>query len=251
MKKYNRRELIIIVPAHNEELRLPNLSHFKKLAKNAPLCFVDDGSSDNTLKVIADLAKKVNGLALNLPTNVGKAEAIRQAYQYINKQHAPRFVGYLDADFAFSELSIKNFVNQSMKKLELEQSLSAVISSRVNLSGRKIERSKSRHYISRILITIIGIFIHNLPYDSQSGLKIFRNSRKFKASMSKSFKTKWFFDIELLIRTDSLSARKLWEEPILEWKDIAGSHLTMKKIPKLILEIFQIIQIGRSLQRKH
>lgn len=240
------RELFLIVPAYNEENRIPNKDYFKNLGKYATVCFVNDGSSDNTLNIVSELAQNVNGQVIDLPKNVGKAEAIRQGYLTVVQNQEPKFVGFIDADSAFSGIAIEDFIFKSLNHLREDSSYTCFISSRIKLSGRNIERSTFRHYISRILITLIGFTVPNLPYDSQSGLKIFRNSPELRNAMSKPFRTRWFFDVELLIRANWLASGKVWEEPVLEWRDVAGSHLSLRKAPLLIVEIFRVMRMGRN-----
>ena len=249
MSNHNK-DLLILVPAYNEEKRIPNNDYFKNLGKYATVCFVNDGSSDNTLNIVSELAQSIDGQVIDLPKNVGKAEAIRQGYLTVVKNQEPKFVGFIDADSAFSGIAIEDFIFKSLNQLREDSSQLCIISSRIKLSGRNIERSTFRHYISRVLITLIGFTVPNLPYDSQSGLKIFRNSPELRNAMSKPFKTRWFFDIELLIRTNWLTSGKVWEEPVLEWRDVAGSHLSLRKAPQLVVEIFRVMRMGRNSRMK-
>lgn len=244
----NSENLLIIIPAFNEELRLGNHEYFTKIASQSKvrLCFVNDGSTDNTSQVLRSLAELTGGLSLDLPTNCGKSEAIRQGINYSLKNLEPNYLGFMDCDAAFSEASVSQFLLVAVQLLQDKRNISAVLSSRINLSGRKIHRSTLRHYLSRIIITFIGFVVPSLPYDSQSGLKIFRNSPELRNAMSKPFKTRWFFDIELLIRTNWLASGKVWEEPVLEWRDVAGSHLSLRKAPRLIVEIIRVLRIGRN-----
>jgi glycosyltransferase involved in cell wall biosynthesis len=242
----NNKDLLFLVPAYNEENRIPKNDYFKNLGKYATVCFVNDGSSDMTKNILTELAQSINGQVIDLPKNVGKAEAIRQGYLTVAKNQKLEFVGFIDADSAFSGIAVENFIFKSLEYLREDSSYKCIISSRIKLSGRNIKRSTFRHYISRILITLIGFTVPNLPYDSQSGLKIFRNSPELRNAMSKPFKTRWFFDIELLIRTNWLASGKVWEEPVLEWRDVAGSHLSLRKAPRLIVEIIRVLRIGRN-----
>lgn len=208
--------------------------------------FVDDGSTDNTPQLIDILAKRINGYALHLEKNSGKAEAIRAGTLKALNDFSPNFVGFMDSDGAFSIDSSKAFIEKAVSLLEVEDSFDAVITSRIKLSGRDVHRKSSRHYISRILMTLIGFSVPGLPYDSQSGLKLFRNTKSLGEALSKPFSTKWFFDIELLLRTNWLDEQKVWEEPVLAWRDVDGSHIRWRKYPSLLKEIWVISRLGRA-----
>ena len=243
-----KSNLIVIVPAFNEEERLSSGNVFNEILAlpDISFCFVNDGSTDQTMTILSQFSKANGDLLVDLPENVGKAEAIRLGFQHVMSHSPPKYIGFLDADSAFSGAAFESFVAGALERFLSDGELAAVISSRVQLAGRNIERSTFRHYISRILITLIGFAVPNLPYDSQSGLKIFRNSSELRNAMSKPFKTRWFFDIELLIRTNWLASGMVWEEPVLEWRDVAGSHLSLLKAPQLVVEIFRVIRMGRN-----
>lgn len=239
--------ILLIVPAYNEESRLDSLSYFTSLSSipNLRLCFVDDGSTDKTPEILRRISESTNSFFLQLPQNFGKAEAIRQGLLFVKTFSNPNFVGFLDCDGAFPVHSVEVFLQESIKKFHLEPNLSGIIASRVMLSGRAINRSSSRHYVSRILLTLVGLFVENLPYDSQSGLKLFRSTEEFWISLKEHFRTRWFFDVELLIRNGFLKERKLWEEPVTSWNDVAGSHLRYRNFLRILLEIAKIALISK------
>ena len=51
----------IVVPCYNEEerLKLSEFSRFFKTDNTTFFCFVDDGSTDGTKKIVADFVKKI------------------------------------------------------------------------------------------------------------------------------------------------------------------------------------------------
>ena len=71
----------IVVPCYNEEerLQLSEFSRFFKTDNTTFFCFVDDGSTDSTKKIVADFVKKnpERAQAVFLSFNQGKAEAVR------------------------------------------------------------------------------------------------------------------------------------------------------------------------------
>ena len=239
-------ELVFIIPSYNEEKRIGTGAYFLQLSEHnqVSLLFVNDGSNDNTQQVLDSLASKIDGKVLRLTPNLGKAEAVRLGALQSLSEQSSQYIGFLDCDGAFPVDTVTDFIEKSIKILSSQNTVDAVISSRIKLAGRDVKRTASRHYISRVLITFIGFVIPELPYDSQSGLKIFRNTKELRDSLSKPFQTKWFFDIELLLRTGWIDKHRIWEEPVLAWRDVEGSHLNWKKIPALLGEIWIVIKLG-------
>jgi len=119
-----------------------------------------------------------------------------------------------------------------------------VYSSRVKLAGRDIRRSFKRHIIARIVTSIFGLFWKDIPYDTQSGLKIFRNSRFIRAVFSESFNTRWFVDIEISIRYAKMMGRSLnvWEVPVSSWRDVPGSKIGFYESLRVLKEIICILK---------
>ena len=71
----------IVVPCYNEEerLQLSEFSRFLKTDNTTFFCFVDDGSTDDTKKIVADFVDNnvERCQVINLFYNQGKAEAVR------------------------------------------------------------------------------------------------------------------------------------------------------------------------------
>ena len=159
---------------------------------------VDDGSSDRTFEILQELCFGTSSRAIKRFKNGGKGKAIRQGLLEMLENHPGlEFLGYLDSDGAFSiedvfrlvKISIDRARNLSAEKID------AVISSRVSLSGREINRKTSRHYLGRLIATYMTRKWSDAPYDTQSGYKLFVNSNSFREAIKYDFSTKWFVDI--------------------------------------------------------
>jgi dolichyl-phosphate beta-glucosyltransferase len=237
--------LFMIVPCFNEEKRI-NLDYWNKLAElpNVHWVFVNDGSSDGTKSLLNQIT---NSSVINLERNSGKAEAIRKGIlETFNKNQSEIFqFGYLDADSAFEIEDIKNVIKLSYSK---EQTYDSYWGSRVALSGRNITRKNLRHILSRILITIFGYRMGNLPYDPQTGFKVFKFDKEQMAIFDRNFGTKWFVDIEILLRFKYVNSKemKIWEEPVNIWKDIEGSKIRGLELITVFKDIFKILFIIRK-----
>ena len=234
----------IVVPCFNEETRIP-IEYWRDLINRSihvNWLFIDDGSQDKTFEILEDICLGSSAKTLRLPKNVGKGNAIRQGFLTVLEENPEiKVIGYLDSDGAFSSQDVVNLVKKASDpdNFSVKSIPDAVISSRVSLSGRFIERKKSRHYLGRIIATFLTQKWIDAPYDTQSGFKLFNNSQSFQNSIKKEFSTKWFVDIELLTRIGISNKGKLviWEEPLNFWRDVNGSKLGFTSYPRIFVEI--------------
>ena len=234
-------KLTLFVPLYNEAKR-PNVEEYISSISQLQglnLVLVNDGSSDDTSTILKRL-RGSNIEIVDFPTNQGKGEALRNAMREYLLQNEVEIVGYLDCDGAFPKSAVETFLRTGAEKIQ-SGNFQVCIASRIMLSGRDVVREAKRHYISRILITLIGFRYSFMPYDSQSGLKIFRVTHVLTDSLKNPFRTKWLFDIELLSRLDRMSHEKLiWEEPVMAWADKPGSHLRLRNFANIFKEVITL-----------
>ncbi len=233
---------IVVVPCFNEQYRF-KLNYYKQLIsiENTFWIFVNDGSTDNTLKLIKKLASAKNVAYLSHGRNIGKSNSIRLGIEYaLGNISNIKWIGFLDADGAFSVEDVRTNLNLAMNKNM--RFYDAIYSSRVKLSGRTINRNHLRHIFSRVVISFFGIIWKNIPYDTQSGFKLYRYNFDLKSLFTEPFNTRWFVDIEFTLRYIELkqSALKVWEQPVLSWSDVAGSKVNKTQIFRLMTEIIFI-----------
>lgn len=235
----------VIVPCYNEEQRL-DTDYWNILTKSLDFqwIFVNDGSTDNTKSILEEIKNKT---ALNLEVNSGKAEAIRYGINYaINRSGENDLVAcYIDADSAFQTNDVKRIFEIFKEKMTARE-IDSVWASRVALAGRNIKRSTTRHHLARIIITIIGFVDKKIPYDPQTGFKIFYLSHKVKQVFEDKFKTRWFFDIEILRRWERLTGSRLdiWEEPVIYWNEVSGSKVNNRQYLRIFKELLYILLIS-------
>ena len=230
--------IALVIPLFNEANRWDD-EYWQRL-KQGPvkLCFVNDGSIDNTLL----LAKSLAGVqVLNLPKNVGKAEAVRLGMkEALNCEPDLQVIGFLDADGAFDVNEVIDFSSNATKFLNAN--FDALWSSRVKLSGRKIVRNVFRHQLGRLVSTFLATSSPDLPYDSQSGLKFYKVDDGLKRSLNYESKTRWFFELEHFSNYRAVNnlTLRVWEQPVETWKDVRGSKLYHIKSIFIVREIFLI-----------
>jgi glycosyltransferase involved in cell wall biosynthesis len=242
-------DLTIIVPVYNESKRW-NVEFWNELISGttARFIFVNDGSTDNSLELIFDLQTSERVLCENLTTNVGKAEAIAKGLR-VASTHNSIYFGYLDADSAFKPSDIIRILELSIEKFENE-GFDSIWSSRILLSGRTIERKLWRQWLSRLIATILGFAYPGLPYDTQSGFKLWKSEKILTTHFDYQFNTKWYLDLELFVKASREHKNFLiWEEPVLYWKDVGGSKIAGKQLLIIIKETL-IIFVMLSRLRK-
>lgn len=232
----------VIIPCYNEEFRFQteDFNSFLKSNQEIDLCFVNDGSSDNTISLLNNLQAKFSNVSVfNLDKNVGKAEAIRYAVLNLNAEKY-QYLAYLDADLSTSldeMLRLTTFTSNTAK---------FIIGSRIKKLNSSIERSQVRHISGRFLATVVHTFILKMPiYDTQCGAKVIE-TKLAKDIFNQPFVSKWLFDVELLLRTSKLKGNDFCKEAILEvplkkWHDKGNSKITffdLLKVPTDLAKIY-------------
>jgi dolichyl-phosphate beta-glucosyltransferase len=238
------KTIYMVVPCYNEEKRL-NLEYWNELIDIAGTkwIFVNDGSSDRTLSLLQSID---NATVVSLEKNVGKAEAIRLGVLsiYAKSNHVNFDFGYVDADGAFAIEDIKRIINIATDSKDFE----GIWGARVKLAGRSISRKDGRHILSRIIITFIGLKIRSLPYDIQTGFKIFRFNKESIKIFDYEFKTRWFVDLEILMRYKQMTDHDLavWEEPLNKWNDISDSKIRGFQLIQIMRDLLIVIKLLRK-----
>lgn len=233
----------VVIPCYNEADRLSS-KEFKDFAqKNLGyhLCFVNDGSTDNTLEVLEELRKESENTisVYNCEKNGGKAEAVRQGVLHLAKDPQFDYIGYLDADLStdfrdFDEL-VKTLENSEYK---------IVSGSRISRMGADITKESARKIISKTINLIIQNIL-KMPFkDTQCGAKIM--DREIATTMfNKKFITRWLFDVEIFMRMKKKYGKDnvqqlICEQPLKRWIHADGSKLSMKDSIKIVGQLAQI-----------
>ena len=240
---------LLVVPCFNEEHRWRD-EYWSDLTNTPGVqwLFVNDGSSDQTPEILRALAQSPNADFLDLPVNVGKGEATRSGMLWALDHDGGPFqaIGFMDADGAFRRSDVERLAD-AFTDFVAERDIDAVWSSRVALAGRDIRRSQVRHYLGRAVATILSVGADPLPYDTQSGLKLFRPSAELRACLDQPFSTRWLFEIEMLTRwkqSNGVSMR-IREEPLEFWDDIPGSAITRRESARIARELWQVKRLQR------
>jgi len=240
-------ETLLIVPCYNEARRF-QAADFIAFADQHPECgfiLVDDGSRDQTRMLLqqAAAARPKSCFAVCLERNQGKAEAVRQGMLAAREQK-PAFAGFWDADLATPLELAPEFI----ALLKQRPALRLVIGSRIQLLGRRIKRKTTRHYVGRVVATLISLALRLPVYDTQCGAKLFRCDQVWEQVFAQPFVSRWLFDVEVLARYKQAQQKGLlppleecvYEQPLAEWRDVGGSKLGWRDGPRQLLSLARI-----------
>jgi len=199
--------LSIIIPAHNEETRLPETLRrvFDFTARqpySTEIVMVENGSSDQTYQIAQAFAKQHAQLSLLQEAQKGKGRAVRQGMLAAHGEY--RFM--CDVDFSMPVSEIERFLPPSL------QGYDVAIASREASGAQRIGEPYYRHFIGRIYNGLIRILALPGLQDTQCGFKCFRGGVA-EDLFKRQTLTGWSFDVEILFIA-RLLGYKIVEIPI-------------------------------------
>lgn len=239
----------VVIPCYNEEERLLSKEFTDYIDKNTGyhLCFVNDGSKDNTLKVLKELQKGREDFitVYDCEKNGGKAEAVRLGMLHMATKEDLDYIGFLDADLSTDLTDFDDLV-----KIIEESNFKIVSGSRISRMGANITKESARKLISLTINYIIRKILSMNFKDTQCGAKIFHKD-VIQIAFHKKFVTQWIFDVEIFKRITHYYGLKkaksiICEQPLKRWIHADGSKLSMKDSIKIIGQLAQIAWVYRN-----
>ena len=238
-------QALIILPCYDEASRFDAeaMGAFLKAQTDVDLCFVNDGSRDDTLKVLQAFAA-VHGpraMVLNLEHNQGKAGAVRAGMLHALELKAAPYLGFWDADLATPLEEVERFIATFHST---PQPLFAVIGSRIKRLGSEVSRSGLRHIFGRVFSTFASMVLQLPVYDTQCGAKIFTADTAAEVFRA-GFTSRWLFDVEILARLRRAHGiesvvRNVIELPLLRWYEKGDSRLKLRDFLRVPLDLWKI-----------
>lgn len=233
----------VVIPCYNEENRLMS-NEFKKFIESNlsyHLCFVNDGSKDNTLALLYNLKKQHEGRisVYNCEKNGGKAEAVRLGMLHLSKQQQFDYIGFLDADLSTDFTDFDSLVD-TIK----DSNFKIVSGSRISRMGANISKDSARVIVSKTINLIIRKTLGMNFKDTQCGAKIMTKEIVEK-TFQKQFLTKWLFDVEIFMRMKKIYGNEMaksfiCEKPLNRWIHMDGSKLSFKDSLKILGQLRKI-----------
>jgi len=235
----------IIIPCYNEEKRLnvQAFVDFIKSKENYHICFVNDGSKDNTLDVLNQIkehdSEKIS--VIDMKKNGGKASAVRAGSRYLYNRNDIEFIGFIDADLSTDFNDFEDLVST----LSNNDNLSFVYGSRGAGNNDKIERNIFRKFFSKIIKSLVFLILGLPIEDTQCGAKVFKRDI-IPVAYNKEFMSRWLFDVEIFIRLKKHFGRdqimnKIQEQELSRWVHVDDSKLGVKdslEIPYVLMSIW-------------
>lgn len=216
-------KLSIIIPAHNEEHRLPPVlksyaTFFEeKMGRDVELILVANGCMDDTARI----AREIAGTFLRIqvieePKRTGKGGAVILGI----KEAVGDYIGFVDADGATAPEAFLQLYKQC-KGIDGAIASRWVVGSVVHLPQKLARRISSR------VFNLMTRLLFGLNFsDTQCGAKIFRKEA-FQKILPELGITQWAFDVDILfhMRRNGYVVKEF----STVWNDAEGSTLNMRK----------------------
>jgi len=203
----------LIIPAYNEEARIPRLLSELAGAKGEVLLICE--GEDRTPFLISEFARANPGVCIRCDRRAGRLGKGGAILEGMRQARAP-LVGYMDADASTS-------FPQMLELFALLNGADVVIGSRW-IEGSVLVRQQGlgRRFESRVFNMIIRL-VFGLPFkDTQCGAKVFKKAA-IDAVIGQMVSTGFEFDVELLWRIRNLGF-SIREHPIT-WHDRGDSRV--------------------------
>jgi glycosyltransferase involved in cell wall biosynthesis len=183
--------LSIIIPAHNEENRLPQtLEQVVLFAANqsyeTEVLVIENASRDRTLEVGRDFARRHPLIQIWHEDLPGKGRAVQKGM--LQAQGTYRF--FADADFSMPATEIPRF-------LPPQVDVPIAIASREAPGAVRYNEPPYRHLTGRVFNGLIRALVLPALQDTQCGFKMFR-ADVAKDLFPRQTLMGWSFDVELL-----------------------------------------------------
>ena len=213
-----RRSISIIIPAYNEENRLPaSLQKVRQYLDASPWEFaeivvVNDGSRDAT----AEAARRSGARVLENPGNRGKGYSVRHGMLEAQGDWAL----FTDADLSAPIEALDTL----WSAVEREPAQAAMGSRALDRSLIGVHQPLFRESVGRFFNLVMRL-VTGLPFrDTQCGFKLFE-ARAAREIFRRQLLDGFGFDVEVLYIARRLGYRVL-EVPV-RWDDVAGTKVSL------------------------
>ncbi len=214
-------DISIIIPAFNEESRLPKTlisvcEYFSSRAESHEIIVVDDGSADDTCRVVHSFEKLFPSVKLlTYPNNRGKGYAVR--FGMLNARGS--LLLFTDADGA---TPIEEF--ERLRTAVLGGAQIAIGSRAMFSLDTHVRTVWYRKLLGRIFNAVVNLLLLPGIADTQCGFKLFlRPVGRYLFSIQKV--EGFSFDVEVLFLAKKAGCR-IVEVPV-NWTNIPGSRISL------------------------
>ena len=226
--------LSLILPAYNEEKRLPEC--MEKVAgfvasypEPIEVILVENGSRDRTYELGLEYAAKYSWLTVLKEQTPGKGNAVRRG---MLEAHG-RYRMFADVDFSMPISEVSNFIPPILSDYDV------AIGSREVKGSVRYDEPVTRHFTGRVFNLIVRILL-GLPniHDTQCGFKSFSAEAAEKLFSVQCIKG-WAFDAEVLFIAKQYGY-KIIEVPVQWYYDGNSKINVIQDSIKMFRELLQI-----------
>ena len=228
--------LSIVIPAYNEERRLPDtLDRILEWLREQRLSFsevmvVDDGSSDSTAGLVEEYRRTHPSVRLlRNPGNRGKGYAVRNGML----EATGSWILSTDADLSTPIAEVTKLFSAAR-----EHDAAIAIGSRaVDRSLVEVHQPALREYSGRFFNLLMRA-VTGLPFrDTQCGFKLFRSDAA-KQIFPLQKQDGFSFDVEDLVIAGKLGLRTV--EVAVRWRNVEGTKVKLSQGMKSFADLFRI-----------
>jgi dolichyl-phosphate beta-glucosyltransferase len=225
--------LSIVIPAYNEEKRLPaTLDRILAYVEQSPIpvgeiLVVDDGSRDGT----AALVEKRGGIVqlVSNPGNRGKGYAVRNGMLAAKGD----WILSTDADLSAPIEELKKLIDAARR----DKAVVAIGSRALDRKLVKVHQPMMRELSGRAFNVVMRV-VTGLPFrDTQCGFKLFHKGAA-KDIFTRQIEDGFSFDVEDLLIARQLGLRSI-EVPV-EWSNVEGTKVSLTQGMKSFADLVRI-----------
>jgi dolichyl-phosphate beta-glucosyltransferase len=225
--------LSIVIPAHNEENRLPRtlgqiFAFLENQSFSSEVVIVENGSSDRTLELARKFALQYPSLIVIHEEQRGKGNAVRRGVLEAHGEY--RFI--CDADLSMPIEELSKFIPPALNDFDI------AIASREAPGAIRYNEPSYRHLGGRAINLAIRTLILPGLNDTQCGFKCFRAEATENLFRQQTLMG-WSFDIELLYLARRKNLR-IKEIPIQWYFDADSKVNAVRDALRMIGDIFRI-----------
>lgn len=229
--------LSIIVPVFNEEDRirpfLADLSNFTQKLKDYEIIFINDGSKDNTLDILAEFSRKDKRIRIiSYKGNMGKGYAVRKGIMSAKGEK----IIFIDADGSTKPREIANM-------LPLLDEFDVVVGDRTHYES-SIDQPVLRQTTGRLFNFYANLIFGINVKDNLCGFKGFRHKAAINLFRN-VVSNRWIFDVEIFykIRKNNYSLHQM----SIKWEHREGTKIKFFDPFKMFLQLILLrIKIIRA-----
>jgi dolichyl-phosphate beta-glucosyltransferase len=225
--------LSIVVPAYNEEGRLPQtlpriVDFVQAQEYAAEVIVVDDGSVDGTFRIVEDAAATTPLVRLIRNEHRGKGYAVKTGALAA----AGDYIFLCDADLSMPIEEVARFLPPALEEYDV------AIGSREVEGARRYDEPGLRHLMGRVFNTLVRLLAVHGFQDTQAGFKCF--ARQAAQEMFPYQTMDGFgFDVEILFIAQKRRLR-IVEVPI-NWYYMSNSRVSpLSDSVRMFREILQV-----------